>query len=75
MLLHDTLDVLAANANDALVVLVRHMERDGRGHLLLNQGKTLLHGFVGGSHDVDVEVVFVEAIKNDLHIALRKISC
>lgn len=75
MLLHDTLNVLATNANDALVVLVRHMERDRRRHLLLNQGQTLLHGFIGGSHDVNVKVVFVEAVKDDLHIALKKRKC
>jgi hypothetical protein len=69
MLLHDTLNVLAANANNTLVVLIGDMERDGCWHLLFNQGQALLHGIVGGSHDVDIEVVLVETVKNDLNIA------
>lgn len=74
MLLHDTLDMLSANANDTLVILIGDMERDGCRHLLFNQGQALLHGFVGGSHDVDIEVVFVEAVKNDLNIACLSVS-
>lgn len=67
VLLHDALDVLTTDTNDALVVLIRNVERDGRGHLLLNEVKTVLRGFVLGATDYDVEVVLVEAIEDDLH--------
>lgn len=46
VLLHDALDVLPANANDPLVVLVRHVERDGSWHLLFHQAQALLHRVV-----------------------------
>jgi hypothetical protein len=69
VLLHDSLDMLTTDSNDALVVLVGDMERDGSGHFLLDKGQALLHGIVTATHDVDVEVVLIEAVKNDLHIA------
>lgn len=68
--LHDSLDVLPTDTNDPLVVLVWNMERNRRRHLLLDEGEALFHRFVRGSHDVDVEVVLVEAIKDDLDVAL-----
>lgn len=64
---HDALDVLTANANDALVVLVRDVERDRSWHFLLNEVKAILCSFVLVATDVNVEVVFVEAIKDDLN--------
>lgn len=70
VLLHDALNVLSSDANDALVVLVRDMERDGSGHLLLNKGQTLLHRVVAGGHDIDVEVILIEAVEDDLDTAL-----
>jgi len=70
MLLHDPLDVLAANTNDALVVLIGNMERDGCGHFLLHKPQTLLHGVVGAGLNFDVEVILAEVVKHDLDIAL-----
>ena len=69
MLLHDSLDVLPTNTDNSLVVLVWNMERDGGRHLLLDQAKTLLHRVITGGHNVDVEIVLVEAIEDDLNIA------
>lgn len=67
--LHDALDVGATNTDDAFVILVGDMERDGGGHLLFDQAQPLLHRVVTGGHDINVEIVLVEAIKDDLHIA------
>lgn len=69
MLLHNTLDVLPSNSDDAFVVLIRHMERDRSRHFLLHKHETLLHGLVAGSHNIDVEIVLVETVKDDLNIA------
>lgn len=70
MLLHDALDVLTTNTDDAFVVLIRHMERNRCRHFLLHKSEALLHGLISCCHDIDVEVVLVETIENDLHIAL-----
>lgn len=67
--LHDALDVLTTDANDALMILIRHMERDGSWHLLLNQTQTLLHRVVGRSIDVNIEVVLAKVLEHDLHVA------
>lgn len=40
--LHDALNVLSANTDDPLVILIRHMERDRRRHLLLDQIQAIL---------------------------------
>ena len=72
--LHDTLDVLPTDADDALVVLVRHMERDRRGHLLLDKIQAVLGRFVLVSTDIDVEIVLVEAVKDDLNIACWRLA-
>lgn len=71
--LHDPLDVLTADTNDALVVLIGYMEGDRCGHLLLNKIKTIPRGFVLGATDINVEVVFVKPIKDDLDIACNNI--
>jgi len=70
VLLHDALDVLASNANDALVVLVRHVERDRSWHLKLHKIQTTLCSLVLRTAHVNVEVVLIEAIKDNLDIAL-----
>jgi len=69
MLFHDALDVLSANADNALVVLIGHVERDGSRHLLLDEGHTLLHRVVGRGNNINIEVVLSEAVEDDLHIA------
>jgi hypothetical protein len=68
--LHDALDVLTADADDALVVLVGHVERDGSRHLLLDKIKTVLRSVILGAAYYDVEVVLVEAVEDDLHAAV-----
>lgn len=70
MLLHDALDVLATNTDNALVILIRHVERNRCRHLLFNKSETLLHRVVCRCHDINVEVVLVETIEYDLNIAL-----
>jgi hypothetical protein len=70
VLLHDALDMLSTNTDDALVILIRHMERDRCRHFLLYECKALLHRLVGCSHDINVEVVLVETIEDNLNIAL-----
>lgn len=69
VLLHDALDMLSANANDSLVILIRHMERDRGRHLLLDKTQALLHRLVGRSVDVDVEVVLAKVLEHDLNVA------
>ena len=71
VLLHDPLDVLAADADDAFVVLVRHVERDRGWHLLLHEIETALDGVVTCTADVHVQVVLAVAVEDDLHIACR----
>lgn len=68
--LHDALDVLSADADDTLVVLVRDVKRDRGRHLKLNEVQSVLGGFVVLSTDIDIEIVLVEAIKDDLDITL-----
>jgi len=70
VLLHDALNVLTSNADDALVVLVWHVERDGSRHLKLHEVQSTLRSLVLRTAHVNVEVVLVEAIKDNLHIAL-----
>lgn len=69
VLLHNALDVLAADADDSFVILIRHVERDRGWHLLLHQAQALLHRFIGRSIDVDVEVVLAKVFEHDLNIA------
>ena len=61
--------MLATDSDDTLVVLVRDVERDRSRHLLLNEIESVLGGIVLCSTDIDIEVVFIEAIENDLDIA------
>ena len=70
VLLHDALDVLTSNADNALVVLVRYVERNGSWHLKLHKIQSTLCCLVLRTAHVNVEVVLVEAIKDNLHIAL-----
>ena len=70
MLLHDALDVLATDTDNALMVLIRDVEGDGSGHLLLHQSQTLLHRGVVVGQDIDVEVVLAEVIEDDLDVAV-----
>jgi hypothetical protein len=69
VLLHNPLNVLASNTNDSLVVLIGDVERDRRGHFLLDHAEASLHKVVVDGHDVDVEIVLVEPVKDDLYIA------
>jgi hypothetical protein len=69
VLLHDALNVLASNSDDALVVLIGDVEGDGSGHLLLNKIETILRSFVLAANNINVEVVFIEAVEDDLNIA------
>lgn len=70
VLLHDALDVLATNADDALVVLIRHVERDGSRHLQLHEVQAVLRSLVLRAAYINVEVVLVEAVEDNLHVAL-----
>jgi len=61
--------MLAADADDTFVILVRHMEGDRGRHLLLNKAKTLLHGIVRVRDDVDVEVLLAKSVEHDVDAA------
>ena len=74
VLFHDPLNMLAADADDAFMVLIGHMEGYRSGHLLLHKIKTILGSFILRAADVDVEVVFVEAIEDDLYIACVELA-
>lgn len=68
--LHDTLDMLTTNADNALMVLIGDVERDGRGHLLFDEIKSIFRGFILGTADDNVKVVLVEPIKDNLNAAV-----
>lgn len=61
--------MLATNADDAFMVLVRHMKRDRGRHFLLDELQSILGRIVLCAAYVNVEIVFVEAIENDLDVA------
>lgn len=61
--------MLATYSDDTFVVLVWHVEGDRSRHLLLNEVQSVLGSVVLCSTNVDIEVVFVEAVENDLDIA------
>ena len=63
--------MLASDTDDAFVVLVRNMKGDGSRHFLFDEVKTVLHGFILPTANVNVEVVLVETVKDDLDIAWR----
>ena len=67
--LHDALDVLATNSNNSFMVLVGHVERNGRRHLLLDKIQSVFGGFILVATHINVEVVLVETIEDDLNIA------
>lgn len=69
MLLHDALDVLTPNADDAFVILIRHVERDRGWHFLLNESHALFHRVIGRCNNVNVEIILSKAIEDDLDIA------
>jgi hypothetical protein len=66
--LHDTLDVLTTDADDTLVILIRNMKGDGRGHLLLYQIEPILCRLILSAADIDVEIIFIETVEYYLHI-------
>lgn len=68
--LHDPLNVLATNSDDALVVLVGDVERDGSWHLLFHKFKAISRGVVVLTTNVNVEVVLIESIKDDLDVRM-----
>jgi hypothetical protein len=61
--------MLSTDTYNTLVILVRHMERDGSRHFLFDKVKPIFGGLVLAAYNVNVEVVFVEAIKDDLDVA------
>lgn len=61
--------MLATYSDDTFVVLIWHVEGDRSRHLLLNEVESVLGSVVLCSTNVDIEVVFVEAVENDLDIA------
>ena len=69
VLFHDPLNVLPSNTNDTLVVLVRDVERNRRRHLLFDKVQTVFRCLVLRSTNIDVEIVLVEAVKQDLYVA------
>ena len=74
VLFHDTLNVLATNTDNTLVVLIGYVEGDGSRHLLLDEGQALLHGVVVGSNDVNIEVILSEALEHNLDVACDIVS-
>ena len=70
VLLHDTLDVLTTNTDDALMVLVWHVERNCSGHLLFDEVEAILSRLVLCTAHDDIEVVLVEAIEHNLYAAV-----
>lgn len=69
MLFHNTLDVLATDTNDSLVILIRDVEGDRSRHFLLYQAHSLLHRVIRRRNNINIEVVFPEAVEYDLDIA------
>lgn len=67
VLLHDPLDVLPADADDALVIRLRNVERDFGREFFLKHRETV-EGARVVSGDVDEEVVVVEGFKLDLDV-------
>ena len=61
--------MLSANANDALVVLIRYVERYGSWHLLFDQVKAVPSCVILCTTNIDVEVIFIEAVEYDLDVA------
>ena len=61
--------MLATYSDNTLMVLIRYVEGDRGRHLLLNEVEPVLGGVVLCSTNVDIEIVFVEAIENDLDVA------
>lgn len=61
--------MLTTNADDAFVVLIGYMEGYRSRHLLLHKIKAVLGSFILRPADIDVEIVFIEAIEDDLYIA------
>lgn len=69
VLLHDPLNMLTANTDDSLVVLIGDVEGNRSRHLLLDKIKTALGGLKLVSANINVEVVLVEAIEDNLNVA------
>ena len=69
VLLHNALNMLSANTDDALVVLIWNMERDRSRHLLFNQIQAILDSFVLAAANIDIEIVLVESVEDDLNVA------
>jgi hypothetical protein len=69
VLLHDPLNMLSTNTNDTLVILIWNMEGDGSRHLLFDEIKAISSSLVLIPTHVNVEIVFIEAVKDDLYVA------
>lgn len=61
--------MLTTNADNSFVVLIGYMERDRRRHFLLHKVETVLCRIVLVAYNVNIEVVLVEAVKDDLNVA------
>ena len=61
--------MLATYANNAFMILVRNMERYGGWHFLFYEVQAVLGSIILSPANVDVEVVFIEAVKDDLNVA------
>lgn len=60
--------MLTSDANYSLVILIWYMKRNRGWHLLFDEVKTVLRCFVLCATDIDIEVVFIEAVEYDLYI-------
>lgn len=74
MFLHNSLNMLTADTNDALMILIRDMERDRGGHFLFHEHQPRLHSIVIVAANINVEIVLVEAVKDNLYAAYETIS-
>lgn len=68
MLFHDALNVLATNANDPFMILVRYVERNRSGHFLFHKSHALLHRVMVRRDNIYVEVILPETIEDDLDV-------
>ena len=69
VLLHNTLDMSASNADYTLVVLIRDMKRYGRRHFRFDKVQAVLDRLVTWAADHDVKIVFVESVEEDLDVS------
>lgn len=61
--------MLTTDPNNTFVVLIRNVEGYRSRHLLLYKVEAVLRSIVLRATDVDIEIVLVEAVKDDLNVA------